>query len=75
MYFPCLLPLTPFFIHELKNCPEKLAKQDYFVLSLLGFPGITLFSIGLFYGIRLSTAINGALLTNTQPISARDFKS
>lgn len=27
-----------------------------------------MFSVGLFYGIKLSTAANGALLTNTQPI-------
>ena len=67
-YFLGFIPLTPFFISDLKKQTMKPAAGDILSMSILGFVGITLFSVGLFYGIKLSTAINGALLTNTQPI-------
>lgn len=67
-YFLGFIPLTPFFISELRKQDKKPEPLDILSMSLLGFIGITLFSVGLFYGIKLSTAINGALLTNTQPI-------
>jgi len=67
-YFLGFIPLTPFFIAELRKQAIKPDPLDILSISLLGFIGITLFSVGLFYGIKLSTAINGALLTNTQPI-------
>jgi drug/metabolite transporter (DMT)-like permease len=67
-YFLGFIPLTPFFISELKKLQKKPDLADILIISFLGFIGITLFSVGLFYGIKLSTAINGALLTNTQPI-------
>ncbi len=67
-YFLGFIPLTPFFISELRKQSQKPKPGEIVSISLLGFIGITLFSVGLFYGIKLSTAINGALLTNTQPI-------
>lgn len=67
-YFFGFIPLTPFFISDLKKQTIKPEPRDILSMSLLGLIGITLFSVGLFYGIKLSTAINGALLTNTQPI-------
>lgn len=67
-YFLGFIPLTPFFISELRKQSQKPEPRDILSMSILGFIGITLFSVGLFYGIKLSTAINGALLTNTQPI-------
>ena len=67
-YFLGFIPLTPFFISELKKQTKRPEPGEILSMSLLGFIGITLFSVGLFYGIKLSTAINGALLTNTQPI-------
>ncbi len=67
-YFLGFIPLTPFFIKELKRQPEKPSAKEAAAMGILGFTGITLFSVGLFYGIKLSTAANGALLTNTQPI-------
>ena len=67
-YFLGFIPLTPFFISELRKQTKKPESLDILAMALLGFVGITLFSVGLFYGIKLSTAINGALLTNTQPI-------
>lgn len=67
-YFLGFIPLTPFFISELKKQTKLPEPGEILSISLLGFIGITLFSVGLFYGIKLSTAINGALLTNTQPI-------
>lgn len=67
-YFLGFIPLTPFFISELRKQSQKPKPGEIVSMSLLGFIEITLFSVGLFYGIKLSTAINGALLTNTQPI-------
>ncbi len=67
-YFLGFIPLTPFFFKEIRNQPEKIRLVDILSISMLGVVGITLFSVGLFYGIKMSTAINGALLTNTQPI-------
>ncbi len=67
-YFLGFIPLTPFFISELKKQTKRPEPGEIISMALLGFIGITLFSVGLFYGIKLSTAINGALLTNTQPI-------
>ena len=67
-YFLGFIPLTPFFISELRKQTKKPGPGEVLSIALLGFIGITLFSVGLFYGIKLSTAINGALLTNTQPI-------
>ncbi len=67
-YFLGFIPLTPFFIKELNRQQKPLEGRETLSISLLGIIGITLFSAGLFYGIKLSTAANGALLTNTQPI-------
>ena len=67
-YFLGFIPLTPFFIKELNNRPAVPSAKEVVSISLLGILGVTLFSVGLFYGIKLSTAANGALLTNTQPI-------
>lgn len=67
-YFLGFIPLTPFFIAELKKQKKSPSPSEILSISMLGFIGITLFSLGLFYGIKLSTAVNGALLTNTQPI-------
>ncbi len=67
-YFLGFIPLTPFFISEMRKQTKRPLPGEVITISMLGFVGITLFSVGLFYGIKLSTAINGALLTNTQPI-------
>lgn len=67
-YFLGFIPLTPFFISEMRKQSNRPLPGEVLTISMLGFIGITLFSVGLFYGIKLSTAINGALLTNTQPI-------
>ncbi len=67
-YFLGFIPLTPFFISEMRKQSKRPLPGEVLTMSMLGFVGITLFSVGLFYGIKLSTAINGALLTNTQPI-------
>ncbi len=72
-YFLGFIPLTPFFISELRKQDKKPELVNVLSISLLGFIGITIFSMGLFYGIKLSTAINGALLTNTQPIFTAIF--
>ncbi len=72
-YFLGFLALSPFFIREIKKLENKPSIFEAFIMSGLGFIGITLFSVGLFYGIKLSTAVNGALLANTQPIFTAIF--
>ncbi|MCF6335043.1 MAG: DMT family transporter [Spirochaetales bacterium] len=67
-YFLGFIPLTPFFISEIRKQARRPSPGEVIIISLLGFIGISIFSVGLFYGIKLSTAINGALLTNPQPI-------
>jgi drug/metabolite transporter (DMT)-like permease len=72
-YLLGFIPLTPFFISALRKQNKAINTTDIVSISILGFIGITLFSVGLFYGIKMSTAINGALLTNTQPIFTAIF--
>jgi len=43
-------------------------RRDRWLMGLLGIPGIAIFSICLTFGIKLSTAYNGSLLANSQPI-------
>jgi drug/metabolite transporter (DMT)-like permease len=79
-YFFGVLPLVPLYLVERRRIvtgggnPEVGARQrlalrrDRWSLALLGIPGIALFSICLTFGIKLSTAYNGSLLANSQPI-------
>jgi len=62
------IALSPFSLSELKKQEKKPKSIEIITMATLGFIGITLFSVGLFYGIKLSTAVNGSLLANTQPI-------
>ncbi len=67
-YFIGIIPLLPFFIVEVRRRETSLSFKDILSMSVLGFVGVTLFALFLFYGIRFSTASNGSLLANTQPI-------
>ncbi|MBN1835973.1 MAG: EamA family transporter [Spirochaetales bacterium] len=78
-YFFGVLPLIPLYLLERRRLvgpvtlrPATLRRatlrRDQWMMSLLGIPGIALFSICLTFGIKLSTACNGSLLANTQPI-------
>ncbi|MEW5817302.1 MAG: DMT family transporter [Spirochaetota bacterium] len=67
-YFIGLAPLVPFFIVQMRKSGIKIPPKDILGMGSLGLLGITGFSILLFIGIKLSTATNGSLLANTQPI-------
>ncbi len=67
-YFIGIIPLLPFFVIEVKKRDVSLTLKDFLWMCVLGFIGVTLFALFLFYGIRFSTASNGSLLANTQPI-------
>jgi drug/metabolite transporter (DMT)-like permease len=75
-YFFGVLPLVALYVAERRRLggdrrgEERLAslRRDRWLMGLLGLPGIALFSIALTFGIKLSTAYNGSLLVNSQPI-------
>lgn len=67
-YFLGLIPLTIYLIRDLWSRPNRPNLKDFTVMSLLGIPGVTGFAAFLFFGLTLSTAVNGSLLTNTQPV-------
>ncbi|MBN1838184.1 MAG: DMT family transporter, partial [Spirochaetales bacterium] len=79
-YFFGVLPLVPLYVVERRRVmtgrghpgPPTRARRaegrDRWMMGLLGIPGIALFSICLTFGIKLSTAYNGSLLANSQPI-------
>jgi drug/metabolite transporter (DMT)-like permease len=75
-YFFGVLPLVALYVAERRRFggdrrgEERLAslRRDRWLMGLLGLPGIALFSIALTFGIKLSTAYNGSLLVNSQPI-------
>ena len=67
-YFWGTLPLIPLFIVENRRNRRALDSRDALAMMGLGFLGIALFSICYNFGLKLSTAYNGALLINSQPI-------
>ena len=67
-YFWGTIPLIPFFIVENRRNRRSLSLPDVLALFGLGVLGIALFSICFNFGLKLSTAYNGSLLINSQPI-------
>jgi drug/metabolite transporter (DMT)-like permease len=67
-YFWGTIPLVPFFIIEKKRKRRRVSGSDILAMTGLGALGIALFSICFTFGLKLSTAYNGSLLINSQPI-------
>jgi drug/metabolite transporter (DMT)-like permease len=67
-YFWGTIPLIPFFIIEKKRKKRSLRGLDILAMTGLGALGIALFSVCYTFGLKLSTAYNGSLLINSQPI-------
>jgi len=67
-YFFGIAALTPFFIIEIRKNHNPILTKDLIIFMLTGFLGITIFAVFLFYGIKLSTASNGSIIANTQPL-------
>jgi len=67
-YFWGTVPLIPFFIVEKKKKRRSLSGLDILAMTGLGALGIALFSVCFTFGLKLSTAYNGSLLINSQPI-------
>lgn len=63
-----VVPMVPFFIVEIRKRDASPGPGDMLKMSFLGILGVTFFALFLFYGIKFSTASNGSLLANTQPI-------
>lgn len=69
-YFTAIIALTPFFIKEFRKNSKKIDKKSYFIFILSGLAGTTVFAVFLFFGINLSSASNGSIIINTQPVFA-----
>ena len=67
-YFWGTIPLIPFFIVENRRNRRSLSLPDALAMFALGVLGIAVFSICFNFGLKLSTAYNGSLLINSQPI-------
>lgn len=67
-YFWGTIPLIPFYIIENKRKKVRLSLRDALAMAGLGCLGIALFSVCYTFGLKLSTAYNGSLLINSQPI-------
>jgi drug/metabolite transporter (DMT)-like permease len=67
-YFWGTVPLIPLFIIDKRRNRRSVNYRDVLALFALGVLGIALFSICFNFGLKLSTAYNGSLLINSQPI-------
>jgi drug/metabolite transporter (DMT)-like permease len=67
-YFIGTVTLTPFFINEIRKNRNYITKENLLISAVAGLFGVTLLAILLFYGVNLSTASNGSIIVNTQPI-------
>ena len=67
-YFWGTIPLIPFFIIAKKRKRRSLSGPDILAMTGLGALGIALFSVCFTFGLKQSTAYNGSLLINSQPI-------
>lgn len=67
-YCIATIALLPFFVAERRKATSPLTRRDALGMSALGAIGVGGFAVCITFGIRLSTASNGALLVNTQPI-------
>jgi drug/metabolite transporter (DMT)-like permease len=66
-YFLGTAAMIPLYLVERRRRP-RVVPTDLLSLSFLGAVGIALFSVCLTLGVRYSTASNGSLLVNSQPI-------
>jgi len=67
-YLLATMVLLPFYLKERRRKRDPLPWRDLRELFLLGILGISGFSLFLTFGIQLSTAANGSVLANSQPI-------
>jgi drug/metabolite transporter (DMT)-like permease len=67
-YFWGTIALIPFFVVENRNKKAPVRPRDALAMAGLGSLGIAVFSLCHTFGLKLSTAYNGSLLINSQPI-------
>jgi drug/metabolite transporter (DMT)-like permease len=67
-YFWGTTALIPFFVVENRKRKAPVRARDALAMAGLGFLGIAVFSLCHTFGLKLSTAYNGSLLINSQPI-------
>lgn len=69
-YFVAVLALTPFFIIEFRKKRKKIDAKSLLIFIAAGLTGTAVFALFLFLGIEKSTASNGSIIINTQPVFA-----
>ncbi len=69
-YFVAIISLTPFFIPEIIKNGKKININMIILLIAAGLAGTAVFGFFLYTGVARSTASNGSILINTQPIFA-----
>lgn len=67
-YFVAVITLTPFFIIEIRKNSKKIDLKSFLIFAAAGLTGTTIFAVFLFNGVKLSTASNGSIIINTQPV-------
>lgn len=60
------LVLVPFLI-KLENGFTNITQKDFFVLFAQAFTGVFLFSVFLLYGLKLTSAAEGGIITSATP--------
>ncbi|MDC7227073.1 MAG: DMT family transporter [Spirochaetales bacterium] len=67
-YIAAIITLSPMFIIEIRKNSKKIDFKSLIILTAAGLAGTAVFSIFLYFGIAHSTASNGSILINTQPV-------
>ncbi len=67
-YFTAIIALSPFFVIEIRKNNIKFDAKSVFLFFSAGLTGTTLLAIFLFSGVARSTASNGSIIINSQPI-------
>ncbi len=63
-----IIALTPFFLVEIQKNNNHPDSKSILVFLIAGICGVAVFAYFLFTGVSLSTASNGSVIINTQPV-------
>lgn len=69
-YAVAIITLSPFFIIEMRKNSKIFDRKSIIYLSAAGITGTAAFAFLLYAGVARSTASNGSILINTQPVFA-----
>jgi len=72
-YFTAILALAPLFIIEIRKNSKKIDFKSILILTAAGLTGTAIFAVFLYAGVSRSTASNGSIIINTQPVFTAIF--